>query len=158
MLFRQQDYLLFIYLLANHSLDSFPRPFLLFCIRSLMFPSHPILTTNLHIYRMHVHTGVWDVSNSALARHDYTGMWKLTLLCAFVQLFGTSRCIEMRCIGLITFDSEGSLFCYISSLRYHHFAGLFFINLLPSGVKEQVSLSLSLVPCPALPCPVLPYR
>ena len=32
--------------------------------------------------------GVWDVSNDALGRHDYDGMWKLTLLCGCVQLGG----------------------------------------------------------------------
>lgn len=29
---------------------------------------------------------VWDVSNDALASHDYDGMWKLTLLCGCVQV------------------------------------------------------------------------
>lgn len=48
--------------------------------------------------------GVWDISNDTLARHDYSGMWKLTLLCGCVQLLG-----------------------------------LFFLPLLPSGIKEQVS-------------------
>ena len=28
------------------------------------------------------------MSNEALARHEYTGMWKLTLLCGCVQLLG----------------------------------------------------------------------
>ena len=29
---------------------------------------------------------VWDVSNDALASHNYEGMWKLTLLCGCVQV------------------------------------------------------------------------
>ena len=33
-------------------------------------------------------TDVWDVSNHALLRGDYTGLWKLTLLTSMLQLVG----------------------------------------------------------------------
>lgn len=31
---------------------------------------------------------VWDVSNESLARHHYSGLWKLTILCGCSQLCG----------------------------------------------------------------------
>jgi len=31
---------------------------------------------------------LWDVSNSNLAAHNYSGMWRLTLFCGCVQLTG----------------------------------------------------------------------
>ena len=42
--------------------------------------------------------GVWDVSNETLAGHDYTGMWKLTLLCGCVQLLGEWRVLECSAV------------------------------------------------------------
>ena len=52
-------------------------------------------------------TGIWDVSNETLARHEYGGMWKLTLLCGFIQLGGLAFLKllpsgveeQVRCIG-----------------------------------------------------------
>jgi MFS family permease len=52
---------------------------------------------------------IWDVSIPTLEAKDFSGMWRLTLLCGAVQL-----------------------------------TGLLFLTLLPSGVAEQVRLSLSL--------------
>ena len=114
------------------------------------------------------------MSNDALAKHDYTGMWKLTLLCAFVQLFGTLHCsllhytaLRYSALHCIPRLSIGRILtqiffagCCISSpiLHYHIlsylilsylpslFSGLFFINLLPSGVKEQVNSPSSSLP------------
>eukprot|EP01035_Chromulina_nebulosa_P023091 gene23091-29918_t len=46
---------------------------------------------------------VFDVSSEQLSNHNYSGMWKLTLLCGCIQ-----------------------------------FTGLFFLPLLPTGLKEQI--------------------
>jgi hypothetical protein len=95
----------------------------------------------------------------------------------------TLRCITLHCIVMrwVGWSSIGAFFTYsfsifTPSLLFHHIAGLFFINLLPSGVKEQVStpyfflyfdylLIASLVPLLScspqcslvLSCPVLLY-
>ena len=58
--------------------------------------------------------GVWDVSNDALARHEYTGMWKLTLLCGCVQLLGTSHhtvILVSRCAIRLLHSTLMSLYC-----------------------------------------------
>jgi hypothetical protein len=50
-------------------------------------------------------TSIWDVSIPTLTDGNFNGMWRLTLLCACIQI-----------------------------------VGLFFINLMPSGVVEQLQL------------------
>jgi BT1 family len=35
-----------------------------------------------------VFANVWDVSNESLEKHNYDGLWKLTILCGLSQLVG----------------------------------------------------------------------
>jgi hypothetical protein len=60
------------------------------------------------------------VSNETLASHDYTGMWKLTLLCGCVQLLGKSNRMECAasqcsmCIHLLWIGIEWCIvLCYV---------------------------------------------
>jgi hypothetical protein len=61
--------------------------------------------------------GVWDVSNETLASHDYTGMWKLTLLCGCVQLLGKSNgmeCAALQCSIVYSFAKDWNGVCCIA--------------------------------------------
>ena len=109
------------------------------------FVKHHLLTwlpISARTAHMSERTGVWDVSNSALANHDYTGMWKLTLLCAFVQLFGTTAvkyiayCAAFHCMSL-----QCSALCCIAlhrlpqELSFLHFLFIRSLSFLPSSSR-----------------------
>jgi hypothetical protein len=69
-----------------------------------LFPCVLLTTLGTHIYILSLQlsnlagtvansiagalANVWDVSNETLARHQYDGMWKMTLFCGCIQLAG----------------------------------------------------------------------
>lgn len=51
---------------------------------------------------------IWNVSNSNLQNEQYEGMWKLTLLCAIVQI------VPLVFIQLLPANNEEQVFLFIS--------------------------------------------
>ena len=81
---------------------------------------------------------VFDVTSEQLSNHNYSGMWKLTLLCGCIQFTGITPYTYIH-----TYINISDIFvCIIILLTY---TGLFFLPLLPTGLKEQVLLVFSLV-------------